>query len=110
MTLGKADVMLSALRSAGAVGMTRGELFDSAGIANPSYLVEQLTERGHSITELVEEVNGGLTSRFTLMVDADVQRPMFEGEGSGQIGTWKEEPVHADELRAREAAIGRSRA
>jgi hypothetical protein len=105
----QADVMLSGLRSAGAVGMTRGQLFD-VGIGNPSYLADQLRERGHGLTETTEEINGGVTSRFTLMVDADEQRPMFEGDATGQLGTWKEEPVQTDELLRREAALAKVRA
>lgn len=109
MAAAKADVMLSAIRSAGPRGCTRGELMD-VGVSNPTYCADVLRERGHCVSELPEEVNGGVTSRFTLMVDADEQRPMFEGDATEQLGTWKEEPVHADELLIREAALARTRA
>lgn len=94
----KADTMLSALRSAGAQGMTRDELFD-AKVANPDWLAEQLREDGHSIaTEpvAIPGVDGpvsGVTTRFTLMVDASTQGSLLEGERTGQLGTWKEDPA-----------------
>lgn len=99
--------MLSMLRSAGARGVTRGELFDGIGVGNPSHLVDVLTERGHTIMELPEEHNGGQTSRFTLMVDGAEQRTIFEGDATDELGTWREDPVQADELKQRQLAKAR---
>jgi hypothetical protein len=107
---GDPDAMLSMLRSAGARGVTRDELYDTLNIRNPTYLVQLLELAGHSVLEQPENTDrGGLTSRFTLMVDGADQRPMFEGEATGQLGTWHADPVHADELRARSLTLGRSR-
>lgn len=106
-TTTKTDVMLSGLRSAGAKGMNREELY-VLGIANPSYIVERLREQGHSLTEELEELqHGGVTSvttRFTLMVDGDQQKTMFEGDAADELSTWRDDPVWWDEHKAREAA------
>lgn len=80
-------IMESGLRSAGAVGMTRDELFD-VGIANPSHVAESLRDRkGHSIMEVPERVAegpyAGITTRFTMVVDNDDQGALFEGEATG---------------------------
>jgi hypothetical protein len=104
---GSPSAMLSALRSAGAKGMTRDELFDSAKVSAPSYVAEVLRDQGHSITEELEHVAGidgpesGVTTRFTLMVDADPQQPLLEGERTDQLGTWRENAIAWDEQAAR---------
>lgn len=91
--------LLSALRSAGVVGMTRTELFDSAHITRPSALAEQLREDGHAVGEEVVKIDGtlgpetGRTTRYTLLVDADPQGTLLEGERTEQLGTWQDTPV-----------------
>lgn len=107
--LTKEEAMLSLLRARGATGANRNELFDTLKIANPDYLAERLRARGHSLTEEPEEVHHaggmtGVTTRFTLVVDAADQKTMFEGDATDQLSTWHEDPVEWDELRARQAA------
>jgi hypothetical protein len=106
VTAAKADSMLSMLRSAGARGVTRGELFDTLKIGNPDYLTTLLEQRGHTIMATAETVHhpGGVTGtthRFTLMVDGADQRAMFEGDATDELGTWHADPVDVDERRIR---------
>lgn len=89
----QAEVMISALRSAGAKGIAAVDLFD-VGVTAPYEVAELVNQRpGFSVMAELEDdgaAGGGWkTYRFTLMLDGDPQDCLFEGE-TGSMLTYLE--------------------